>query len=74
MRLVISSRLGMKQPKSHFKPVATSISQSVAYITVSGIESKMSYRQRKWQRFVVNELSDNPNDWLKQAIKGDSND
>jgi hypothetical protein len=73
MRLVISSRLGMKQP-NYSKPVATPTSQSVAYITVSGIESETSYLQRQWQLFVVNEVSDNPYDWLKQAIKADKYD
>ncbi len=46
------------------KPMATLTRQSLAYITVKGIESETSYLQRDWPLFALKELSDNGFDFL----------
>lgn len=46
------------------KPVSTTDSQSMAYVTVKNIESETSYLERDWSLFVLKELEDNAFDWL----------
>ena len=44
--------------------MATLTKQSLAYITVKGIESETSYLERNWTIFALKELSDNAFDFL----------
>lgn len=46
------------------KPLATLTRQTLAYITVKGIESETSYLQSDWSKFVLKELADNAFDFL----------
>ena len=45
-------------------PTSTSTKQSMAYITVKGIENQTSYLQRDWPIFAMKELMDNGYDSL----------
>jgi hypothetical protein len=51
-------------PSKKKGPVATVTRQSMAYITVKGIESETSYLERDWPLFALKELADNGFDFL----------
>jgi len=55
-------------------PTSTSTKQSMAYITVKGIENQTSYLQRDWPIFAMKELMDNGydslNDYYPQKKQG----
>src|SRR6188472_3426168 len=46
-----------------YRPVATMTRQSLAYLSVSGIQNETSYIQRDWPVFALKELSDNAFDF-----------
>lgn len=47
-----------------YRPVATLTKQSLAYVSVSGIQNETSYIQSDWPLFALKELSDNAFDFL----------
>jgi hypothetical protein len=55
------------------KPMATLTRQSMAYITVKGIESETSYLQRDWILFALKELADNGFDFLNDYYPSPAN-
>ncbi len=50
-------------PPTH-KPVSTTESQSMAYVTIRNIESETSIQEHNWSIFILKELQDNAFDWL----------
>jgi hypothetical protein len=60
-------KIGKKSDPSPRRPVATLTKQSMAYITVKGIESETSYLERDWPLFVLKELADNAFDFLNDC-------
>jgi len=53
-------------------PTSTSTKQSMAYITVKGIENQTSYLQRDWPIFAMKELMDNGYDSLNDYYPNSS--
>lgn len=53
-----------KAAAATYRPIATLTKQSLAYLSVSGIQSETSYIQGEWPLFVLKELSDNAFDFL----------
>jgi hypothetical protein len=45
-------------------PVSTSTRQSIAYLTIYGIQSETSYQEQDWPLFALKELMDNAFDFL----------
>jgi hypothetical protein len=46
-------------------PVYTTVSQKKRYITISGIESDISWQEHKWPEFGFKELGGNASDFFK---------
>jgi len=57
-------KISKKPDPSPRGPVATITKQSMAYITIKGIESETSCLERDWSLFALKELADNAFDFL----------
>ena len=58
-----ADKLG-KNTRPPSKPISTTESQSMAYVTLRNIESETSIQEPNWSIFILKELSDNAFDWI----------